>query len=173
MKYRFTHPDKEDFLKTIEEVSGKNLRWYFNQAIYGTQVMDYKVLRIESFPVNWYEEKKGSAHKNDKNTIYRSYVWLQRKEDFVMPAEVEIKFDNGEAVREHWDGVSRWTKFTYEKRGKVVSAELDPDHKIQIDRNDFNNSYTDEPNPKPARKIENYWMFLSQMVAQALAWWAV
>ncbi len=58
MKYRFTHPTKEDFLKTIEEVSGKDLRWYFNQAVYGTQVMDYKVLRIDSFPVNWYEEEK-------------------------------------------------------------------------------------------------------------------
>jgi hypothetical protein len=173
MKYRFTHPGKEDFLKTIEEVSGKNLRWYFNQAIYGSQVMDYKVLKIESFPVNWYEEKKGSAHRDDKNTEYRSYVWLQRKEDFVMPVEVEIKFDNGEAVREHWDGVSRWTKFTYEKKAKVESAEIDPDHKVQIDRNDFNNSYTDEPNAKPARKIENYWMFFSQWVAQALAWWAV
>src|SRR6202051_4459165 len=174
MKYRFTHPDKEDFLKTIEEVSGKNLRWYFNQAIYGTQVMDYKVLRIESFPVNWYEEKKGSAHKNDKNTVYRSYVWLQRKEDFVMPVEVEIKFDNDEKIREHWDGASRWTRLgPYEKKSTVASAEIDPDHKIQLDRNDFNNSYTTEANAKPARKLENYWMFVSQWVGQALAWWAV
>src|SRR5271170_401996 len=45
MKYRFTHPTKEDFLKTIEEVSGRNLRWYFDQAIDGSQVMDYKVDR--------------------------------------------------------------------------------------------------------------------------------
>src|SRR5580658_5522319 len=99
MRNRFTHPTKEDFLKTIEEVSGKDLRWYFNQTIYGSQVMDYKVMEIDSFPVSWYEEKK-SAHKDDKNTVYRSYVWLQRKEDFVMPVEVEIKFDNGEKVRE-------------------------------------------------------------------------
>src|ERR1035437_9681117 len=56
MKYRFTHPTKEDFLKTIEEVSGKDLKWYFAQAIYGSQVMDYEVLKIESFPVNWSEE---------------------------------------------------------------------------------------------------------------------
>ena len=90
-----------------------------------------------------------------------------------MPVEVEIKFDNGEKVREHWDGVSRWTKFTYEKKAKVESAEIDPDHKIQIDRNDFNNSYTEEANPKPARKLENFWMFLTQWVAQALTWWAV
>jgi aminopeptidase N len=173
MKYRFTHPVKEDFLKTIEEVSGRDLRWYFNQAVYGSPVMDYKVLRIESFPVNWYEEKKGSTDKDDKNTIYRSYVWLQRKEDFVMPVVVEIKFDNGEAVREHWDGVSRWTKFSYEKKAKVVSAEIDPDHKIQIDRNDFDNSYTTEPNGKPAHKLANYWLFVTQWLGQALTWWAV
>ena len=173
MKYRFTHPTKEDFLKTIEDVSGKNLRWYFDQAIYGSQVMDYKVLKIESFPVNWYEDKKSSSKKDDKNTVYRSYVWLQRKGDFVMPVDVEIKFDNGEKIREHWDGASRWTKFMYEKKAKVESAELDPDHKIQIDRNDFNNSYTAEEHGKPARKLANYWLFMTQWLGQALAWWAV
>jgi hypothetical protein len=174
MKYRFTHPTKEDFLKTIEEVSGKNLRWYFDQAVYGAPVMDYKVLRVESLPVNWYEEKKKGAEKDDKNTVYRSYVWLQRKEDFVMPVEVEIKFENGDRVREHWDGVSRWVRFgPYEKKTKLESAEIDPDHKIQLDRNDFNNSYTDEANSKPARKVSNYWLFVTQWVSQALAWWAV
>jgi hypothetical protein len=172
MKYRFTHPTKEDFLKTIEEVSGKDLRWYFNQAIYGSQVLDYKVLKIESFPVNWYDEKKKSA-KDDKNTVYRSYVFLQRKEDFVMPVDVEIKFDNGEKVREHWDGVNRWTKFMYEKKAKVESAEIDPDHKIQLDRNDFNNSFTREEPAKAHSKLMNYWLFATQWLGQALAWWAV
>jgi aminopeptidase N len=173
MKYRFTHPTKEDFLKTIEEVSGRDLRWYFNQAIYGSQVMDYKVLKIESFPVNWYEEKKSAGKKDDKDTVYRSYVWLQRREDFVMPVDVEIKFENGERVREHWDGVGRWTKFTYDKKTKVESAEIDPDHKIQIDRDDFNNSYTAEAHVKPRWKISNYWVFMTQWMGQALAWWAV
>jgi hypothetical protein len=173
MKYRFTHPTQEDFLKTIEEVSGRDLHWYFNQAIYGSPVMDYKVLNIESFPVNWYEDKKGGFGKDDKDRLYRSYVWLQRKGDFVMPVEVEIKFDNGEKVREHWDGVSRWTKFAYEKKAKVESAEIDPDHTVQIDRNDFNNSYLVKRNAKPARKLETYWMFVTQWMAQALAWWGV
>jgi hypothetical protein len=173
MKYRFTHPTKEDFLKTIEEVSGKDLKWYFAQAIYGSQVMDYKVLKVESFPVNWYEKKKTRSHKDDKNTVYRSYVWLQRKGDFIMPVEIEIKFEGGEKIREHWDGVSRWTKFTYEKKAKLESAEIDPDHKIQIDRNDFNNSYTAREHGKAARKLTNYWLVVTQWFGQALAWWAV
>jgi hypothetical protein len=172
MKYRFTHPTKEDFLKTIEEVSGKDLRWYFNQAVYGTQVMDYEVLRVDSFPVNWYG-KDASNKKDDKNTVYQSTVWLHRKEDFAMPVEIEIKFDNGEKIREHWDGQNRWTKFSYEKKAKIVSAELDPDHTIQIDRNNFNNSYVVEANLKPTYKLSTYWLFVTQWLGQAMAWWAV
>jgi hypothetical protein len=176
MKYRFTHPTKEDFLKTIEEVSGKNLRWYFNQAVYGSQVMDYEVLSINSFPANWHEEKKEkkAAKKDAKDdTVYESYVTFHRKEDFVMPIEAEIIFDNGEKVREHWDGQSRWTRFSYMKKAKVISVEIDPDHTVQFDRNNFNNSQLVEGNTKATYKLSNYWVFLTQLVSQAMAWWAV
>jgi len=177
MKYRFTHPTKEDFLKTIEETAGKDLHWYFNQAVYGSQVMDYEVSQAESFPANWYEEKKDKkTEKKDKDkddTVYQTYVALHRKGEFTMPVEVEIKFSNGEKVREHWDGQSRWIRYSYQKKAKVVSAELDPDHTVQIDRNNFNNSYVVEPNTKPTYKLNNYWMFLTQWCGQALAWWAV
>ena len=179
MKYRFTHPTKEDFLKTIEEVSGKDLRWYFNQAIYGSQVMDYEVLDVNSFPLNWYEDEKKDARKdkNGDDTVYQSYVSLHRKEDFVMPVEVEIVFrdskNHEEKVREQWDGKDRWIRFSYVKKAKVVSAEIDPDHTVQLDRNDFNNSYVVEGNGKATIKLSTYWLFATQWVSQALAWWAV
>jgi aminopeptidase N len=170
MRYRFTHPTKEDFLKTIEEVSGQNLRWYFNQAIYGTQVLDYEVLRTDSIPVDWYKkdfkEKKG-------DTEYESNVWVHRKGDFIFPIDVAIKFDNGETVREHWDGQDRWTRYTYRKKAKLDSVEIDPDSKIQLDRNNFNNSKTAEVNGAPVRKLANYWTFITQFFAQMLAWWMV
>ncbi len=176
MKYRFTHPTKEDFLKTIEEVSGKDLRWYFNQAVYGSQVLDYEIQNVKSFPVNWYEEEKKDK-KKDKgskdDTVYQSYVSVHRKEDFVMPVEIEVKFDNGEKVREHWDGQSRWTRFSYIKKAKAVSAEIDPDHTILLDRNNFNNSYVVEENPKPTYKLSTYWLFVTQLMSQVMAWWAV
>ncbi len=177
MKYRFTHPTKEDFLKTIEEVAGRDLHWYFNQAVYGSQVYDYTIRSVNSFPVNWYDEKSEKkdkkADKGKDDTVYQSYVTVQRKDDFVMPVTVEIKFDNGEKVRETWDGKARWTRFGYQKKAKVVSAELDPDHTVQIDRDNFNNSFVVEPNSKPTQKISNYWLFAMQWIAQAMAWWAV
>ena len=176
MKYRFTHPTAVDFLHTIEEVSGKNLDWYFKQAVYGSQVLDYEVLDLNSFPVNWFKEDQDKAKKSkqdDKNTVYQSYVSVHRRGEFTMPVEIEIKFDNGEKVREHWDGQDRWTRFSYVKKAKVVSAEIDPDHTVQLDRDNFNNSYVVEANPKPTSKLSNYWIFISQWMAQALAWWAV
>jgi len=170
MRYRFTHPTKEDFLKTIEEVSGKDLRWYFNQAIYGTQVLDYEVLRMDSTPVDWYKkdfkEKKGE-------TEYSSNVWIHRKEDFIFPIDVEVKFDNGEKAREHWDGRDRWIRYSYQKKSKLESVEIDPDSKIHLDRNNFNNSHTEEANAAPVRKLANYWTFVTQFLAQMLAWWMV
>jgi hypothetical protein len=170
MRNRFTHPTKEDFLKTIEEVSGKDLRWYFNQAIYGTQVLDYAVMKMSSVPVDWYKE---NLKEKKGETEYVSNVWIQRKGEFVIPVEVEIKFDNGDKVREHWDGADRWVRYRYQKKAKVESVEVDPDHIIQFDRNNFNNSRTDQPNGAPARKLSNYWMWICQGFAQLLTWWLV
>jgi hypothetical protein len=98
---------------------------------------------------------------------------VHRKEDFVMPIDIEVRFDNGEKVREHWDGQARWTRLGYLKNAKVVSAEIDPDHTINFDRNNFNNSSRTEGSGKSTFKLSNYWMFVTQLVSQAMAWWAV
>jgi hypothetical protein len=169
-RYRFTHPTKEDFLKTIEEVSGKDLRWYFNQTVYGTQALDYEVLKIDSTPVDWYKE---NLKEKKGETEYICNVWIRRKGEFVIPVDVEIKFDNGSKVRERWDGQNRWVRYTYQKKAKIESVEVDPDHKLHFDRNMFNNSRTAEANGAPARKLANYWTFIGQFFAQFLAWWLV
>jgi Peptidase family M1 domain len=169
MRYRFTHPTAEDFLKTIEEVSGKDLGWYFKQAVYGTQVFDYGVTRFSSTPADWYDKK---AKEKKGETVYDSVVMIHRKGDFLFPVEIEIKFDNQDKVREQWDGQDRWVKFRYHKKAKVESVVVDPDHKIQLDRDNFNNSQT-SLHSKATRKLTNYWTFLSQCLAQALTWWLV
>jgi hypothetical protein len=170
MRYRFTHPTKEDFLKTIEDVSGKDLRWYFNQAVYGTQVLDFEVMKAESVSADWY---KDDAKEKKGETEYNSEVLIHNKGEFVLPVDIEVKFDNGEKVREHWNAQGRWVRYTYQKKAKVESVEIDPDHKIQIDRNNFNNSRTVEENTAPARKLVNYFTFVCQFLAQALTWWLV
>jgi hypothetical protein len=174
MKYRFTHPTKEDFLKTIEEVSGQNLRWYFDQAVYGTQVLDYEVMKIQAYPVDWYKPKKDrQAAEKGGNAVYRSSVLIHRKEDFSSPVDVEVRFENGEKVREHWDGRDRWIRYEYEKKSKIAAVELDPEHKIHIDRDNFNNSKTPERHSRATWKLTNYFTFATQWLTQLFAWWLV
>jgi hypothetical protein len=125
---------------------------------------------VKSMPVDWYKEqfkeKKGE-------TEYDSSVLIHRKGDFVMPVDVLVSFDNGDKVRERWDGQDRWVRYTYEKKAKVATVEIDPDHKIYLDRNNLNNSYVVEANGKATSKLNNYWTFVTQLFGQVLAWWLV
>ena len=170
MRYRFTHPTKEDFLKTLEEVSGQNLRWYFDQAVYGTQVLDYDIRRASSDRLDWYVKDPPKEKKGE--TVYRTQVQVHRKGDFIFPVDVVIKFDNGESVTEHWDGKDRWVRYTYEKKAKLVSAELDPGTAVRLDKNFFNNSYVQEKDIRARWKIVSYWTWITQVVSQWLAWLA-
>jgi hypothetical protein len=168
MRYRFTHPTGEDFLKTIEEVTGQDLRWYFDQAVRGTNTLDYEVADLRSDRLDWYAANAPPERKG--RTVYRDSVLVQRKGDFVLPVQVKVAFDNGESVREHWDGRDRWVRFSYERKAKLVSAEVDPDHLVWLDSNFFNNSRTQEPHTAARRKLTTYWLFLTQWFEQALGW---
>ena len=170
MRYRFTHPTGEDFLKTVEEVaaaSGKSsdLRPYFNQAVYGTQVLDYEVKAADSDPVEWWKPTKGD-YKGD----YRTVVSLHRKGDFILPVTVQLKFDDGSIVHENWDGVDRWTRYTYVKKAQLVSAEIDPQHRLWLDTNYFNNSYVVADHGAASMKIASYWVLAQQFMAHFAAW---
>jgi hypothetical protein len=133
-------------------------------------VLDYEVMKISSVPVDWYKE---NLSEKKGETEYVSYVWVRRKGEFVIPIDVAVRFDNGDQVREHWDGQERWVRYAYQKKARVESVEVDPDHKIYFDRNNFNNSRTAELNGEPASKLTNYWTCISQFFAQFLAWWLV
>jgi hypothetical protein len=142
------------------------LRPFFNQAVYGTQLLDYAVDNFSSEPARWWQPPV----KNATKVSYLSTVTLRRKGDFVLPVTAEVIFDDGSRLREHWDGADRWARFAYTRNAKIVSVELDPDHIVPLDRDLFNNSFTDHADTRPAHKLTAIWVTLQQMAAQLLAW---
>ncbi len=56
-----------------------------------------------------------------------------------------MTFEDGEEVRESWDGRDRWKRFSYRRPVKLKSARLDPENKILLDVNFFNNSKVMKP----------------------------
>lgn len=192
-RFRFKHPTTEDFLRTVEQVAvarGKatamsndamqappplsavglpdmasippvnsSLRPFFDQAVYGTAMLDYSVDDMSSKPV------EGSQQKQ-----YLSSVRLRRKGEFHLPVTAEVVFDDGTRLREHWDGIDRWKQFSYTRAAKVVSVEIDPDHLIALDRDEFNNSRKTDANPVPTDKLTAVWLTVQQWAQQMLAW---
>jgi hypothetical protein len=143
-----------------------SLRPYFDQAVYGTQILDYRVDSVTSGPVQWWLPEP----KDKQQISYLSTIYLQRKGDFVLPVTVEIVFEDGTRLREKWDGVDRWKKFTYVRNSKVASAEIDPDHALLLDVDLFNNSYTEKADGVPAGKLTSIWASMQQFIGQLAGW---
>ena len=169
LRYRFTHPTQEDFIRTVDEVAGQDLKWYWDQAVYGTQVLDYEVERADSTPTNWYDQ---NATEKKGETTYETQVILHRKGEFIFPVEAEVKFDNGESARERWDGKDRWVRYVYRKKAQVESVQIDPHYRVTLDRDYLNNSHVTKSQHAATAKIATYWMFLTQFLAQLLSWLA-
>jgi hypothetical protein len=187
MTYRFKHPTTEDFLNTIAMVAVKrgratippcaglgclpsSLTAYFQQAVYGTRILDYAIDNVVTGPAQWW--------KPGKDKPYRSAVTVHRLGDFVLPVTVQVTFDDGSKVRELWvppatEGVdenSRWKTFVYVKDAKVVAAEVDPDHTVLLDVDHFNDSYVVKANAVPARKLTNLWLASLETLEQFAGW---
>jgi hypothetical protein len=47
-RWKFKHPTTQDFIAVANEVSGQDLRWYFDQALFTTAILDYSVTDVFS-----------------------------------------------------------------------------------------------------------------------------
>jgi hypothetical protein len=167
-RYKFKHPTPAEFTVAMNDSVGQNLDWYWQQAIYGTQTLDDRILSAGSDRVDWYSkdpEKKGV-------TVYHNEVIVHRRGTFDIPVVLQAKFDDGSSVRESWDGKDRWHRFAWDRKAKLVSAEIDPDHGYWLDRNPYNNSWTADADHKATGKIAGYFALLTQWLEQGLSWLA-
>lgn len=169
-RYRFTHPSPQDFFKTVEQVAGRDLQWFFQSAFYGTSLLDYEIASVGSDRPDWARPDATARQEKAGPVYYNSTVVIRRRGDFVFPVDILVKFENGAVAREHWDGRDRWVRFSYYLPTKVVSAEVDPNHLVWLDRNFFNNSRTVAADGSATRKLANYWLVFTQLMAQLFSW---
>ena len=156
-RWKFRHPTTRDFVAVAEEVSGQNLGWFFNQVLYTPDKLDYAIsdLRAREImdPKGVFGEKLQATAKPEKEAkkdagaakVYRNEVVAARRGEWIIPQDILTTFENGETVRETWDGQDRWKRFVYLKPTKVLSAVIDPDRKMVLDVNYTNNSLSMKP----------------------------
>ncbi|HEY3742399.1 MAG TPA: M1 family metallopeptidase [Bryobacteraceae bacterium] len=179
-RYRYRHPDAQDFIHTVEEVSGKDLTSYFQQTVFGSNVIDYKVDGVSSRLVKPYlgvfdkggvkitvapaDVEKEEKAKKKGDSEYLNTVFIRREGEVVLPVEVRVTFKNGEIVSEKWDGAYRWVKYEYVRKSEVKQVEVDPSRKLVLDVNFSNNSWTSEPDESVVVKWGSTMLFWIQNI---------
>ena len=127
-RWRFRHPTTQDFRAVVEEVSGEDLTWFFDQFVYGTAVVDYAADGVHVL-----EEDEGEVV---------SSVQIVRRRDGVFPQVVRIFFADGTTQDRAWDGEASDTTFTFTYRAPATRAVVDPDFLVRLDVNRLNNGAT-------------------------------
>jgi hypothetical protein len=75
------------------------------------------------------------------------------------PVEVVTTFEDGEQVRERWDGQDRRVIYGYTRPERARSVQVDPERVLLLDVDYTNNSRTLEPRTaEAARKWSLTWM---------------
>ena len=152
-RWKFRHPTTKDFVSVAEEVSGRDLAWFFGQVLSSPDRLDYGIIALKAPEIGDPEgvfdakpaDKAEKAVRPAAPKQYRNEVLVGRFGEWIFPQEILVAFSDGSRVRETWDGRDRWKRFVYVKPVKVVSAEVDPGHKDLLDGNFTNNSMTLEP----------------------------
>ncbi len=180
-RFAFHHPDSEDFFAVAEEVSGEDLDWFIDQYFRNTVVVDYAVTEIsveKTGDETGYMERNGARSlvkeedqpKRGKDVgPFRSTVVVERRKDGTFPVTIRVSFDDGTHLIEAWDGRSRWKKLEYERQHKVVSAEVDPEHRVWFDIDRLNNGRSAEPSHLAPLRLASFLMNLEQVALTLLS----
>jgi hypothetical protein len=133
-RWHFKHPSLLDFQRTMEDVSGTKLDWYFDQWFHTTRTIDYEGCGVSS-------EKQSDGSFKTKVKLYNNDV-------AVMPIDLTLHYDDGtsgiatiplalnqgvgyqkqEAGRlffPPWDWVSKKYEGTITTQKEVSSYEID------------------------------------------------
>lgn len=131
-RWAFKHPTPWDFFRTMENVSGEDLGWFWRGWVFNNWKLDQAVKNVEYV---------------DNKVENGASITLQNLGEMVMPVIVVVKEANGKQHKltlpvEVWQRGSQWT-FDVPTTSRVTSVQLDPD-KLLPDVNRNNNSL----NPK-------------------------
>lgn len=128
-RWAFKHPAPDDFFRTIENVSGEDLSWFWRGWFVNNWRLDQGVNSIKYI---------------DNDPKLGVYITIENFEKMVMPVTLEVKTKSGTISRvklpvEIWQKNIDWT-YKYNSTEEIESIVIDPDH-VLPDTNESNNSW--------------------------------
>jgi hypothetical protein len=129
-RWAFKHPTPDDFFRTIENVSGEDLNWFWRSWFVNNWRFDQAINNVKYI-------------KNDPKL--GAVITIANLEKMPLPVILEYKYKSGQKKRiqlpvEIWQRNTVWS-FKLASTEAIDSITLDPDH-VFPDVNTQNNSWT-------------------------------
>jgi Peptidase family M1 domain len=174
-RWRFRHPSSDDFYAVAAEVSGRDLAWFWNQITEGTGVVDYEVVSIKSqraapaeglFPAR--DGKSRLIRSTDASRTatvsgpYESRVVIRRVGAVAFPVDIVLRYEGRGPERVSWDGRATWKQLTRTGPHRLLSAHIDPEHRVTLEVSRVNSARRTDPSAHVARAWSARWMFWVQ-----------
>ena len=126
-RWAYKHPTPDDFFRTMENVSGENLNWFWRAWILNNWKLDQGVADLKYVNNDF---KQGAL------------ITIENLDRMAMPVILEIRTKSGKVNRlklpvEVWERNARFT-FNYPSTEEITSIVSDPD-KVFPDSNPVNN----------------------------------
>ena len=116
-RWAFKHPAPDDFFRTMENVSGESLQWFWRGWFVNNWQLDVAVNDVKYI---------------DDDPSKGALITLMNLEKMPMPVTLEIKTKSGKTDRvkfpvEIWERNREWT-FKYPSTETIESVNCDPDN---------------------------------------------
>lgn len=140
-RWAFKHPTPGDFFRTIENVSGRDLEWFWRSWWYATDHLDLGLVEVTT---------QGAGTEREV------LLEVTRQTSVVFPVEVRLKYADGSTEDVRFP-VDVWTRsatvrLSAPARGAVVGARLWPDGTVP-DWNAANDTWGDAPKADDRRAV--------------------
>ena len=143
-RWAYKHPSPDDFYRTIENVSGEELNWFWRGW----------------FKYNWKLDQAINKVKYvNNNPSMGSIITIENLQQMPMPVTMEITNISGKKTIhklpvEIWKRNSKWT-FKYNSNEPLKKIVVDPNY-VLPDINSANNIWTPEIASENAENLEGY-----------------
>ena len=128
-RWAYKHPTPDDFFRTIENVAGEDLRWFWRGWFINSWKVDQAITKVKYV-------------KNDPTQ--GALVTIENLEQMPMPVVIEFKTVSGSVTRhtlpvEIWKRNTSWT-FKHNSTEELKKVVIDPDY-VLPDVNSSNNKW--------------------------------
>ena len=159
-RWRFRHPTLNDFIRCVNEVSGREWTWFFDRTFRSSGNVDYAVEEATSTrakaPKGLFEQDgklvEGPPPALARVRGYDSMALVTRRGETALPVEVLLRFEGGKTYRSSWNGEARWKRFRISGGPRLLEAIVDPDEKLALDEDHTNNGKRVVPDPRAASR---------------------